>query len=188
VVIYLTSTRQAKIEGARDAIQAVAAINARFQNSEIRVVDLGDVGPRMPMTEAAIIEGARLRVQTLLERDREARRDDRLIVGLEGGLDPVPIGGIAMYALKTWACVSDGGRWHYGAGGAVVLPERVTRQVLAGRELGEVVDEMAGEGVRGTRGAWGVLTRDLVGRRDAFRVAVISALAPFFNGAVYSRA
>ena len=43
----------------------------------------------------------------------------------------------------------------------------------------------SGASVRGTRGAWGVLTRDLVGRRDAFRLAVLAAFAPFYNSAAY---
>ena len=55
----------------------------------------------------------------------------------------------------------------------------------AGRELGDVIDEMAGEPVRGTRGAWGLLTRDLIGRRDAFTVATLAALAPFYNAQTY---
>ena len=52
---------------------------------------------------------------------------------------------------------------------------------VPGEELGDVIDELAGESVRGTRGAWGLLTCDLVGRRDAFRLAVTAAFAPFYN-------
>jgi non-canonical (house-cleaning) NTP pyrophosphatase len=101
----------------------------------------------------------------------------------EGGLDLLPsnCGG---YVLKTWAAVTDGRRWGYGAGGAILVPDHVTRQVLGGRELGDVVDEVAGAAVRGTRGAWGVLTRDLVGRQDSFRSAILAALAPFYNPAL----
>jgi non-canonical (house-cleaning) NTP pyrophosphatase len=87
--------------------------------------------------------------------------------------------------LKTWAAATDGIRWGYGAGGAILLPDHITRQVLEGRELGDVVDEVAGSAVRGTRGAWGVLTRDLVGRQDSFRSAILAALAPFYNPALY---
>jgi inosine/xanthosine triphosphatase len=87
--------------------------------------------------------------------------------------------------LKTWAAVTDGTRWGYGAGGAILLPDHVSHQVLAGRELGDVVDQVAGAAVRGTRGVWGVLTRDLVGRQDSFRSAILAALAPFYNPALY---
>jgi non-canonical (house-cleaning) NTP pyrophosphatase len=87
--------------------------------------------------------------------------------------------------LKTWAAATDGMRWGFGAGGASVLPDAMARQVLNGRELGDVVDEVAGAAVRGTRGAWGVLTLDLIGRQDSFRSAILAALAPFYNPAIY---
>ena len=67
------------------------------------------------------------------------------------------------------------------------VPDDIAREVRAGRELGDVIDEMAGEPVRGTRGAWGLLTRDLIGRRDAFTVATLAALAPFYNAGAYAR-
>jgi non-canonical (house-cleaning) NTP pyrophosphatase len=82
--------------------------------------------------------------------------------------------------------VTDGQRWGYGAGGAVLVPAAVAERVLAGEELGDVIDALAGAPTRGTRGAWGVLTRDLVGRRDAFRLAVLAAFAPFYNRSVWT--
>jgi non-canonical (house-cleaning) NTP pyrophosphatase len=78
--------------------------------------------------------------------------------------------------------VTDRIRW---AGGAIVLPEAIARQVLNGRGLGDVIDEMAGTAVRGTRGAWGVLTLDLIGRQDSFESAIMAALAPFDNHVLY---
>jgi non-canonical (house-cleaning) NTP pyrophosphatase len=83
--------------------------------------------------------------------------------------------------LQTWAAVTDGQRWGYGAGPSLALPPDVADSVTAGEELGDVIDRLAGSQVRGTRGAWGLLTRDLIGRRDAFRLAVLAAFAPFYN-------
>jgi len=55
-----------------------------------------------------------------------------------------------------------------------------------GDQLANAVDEFAGsKGIRDAQGAWGVLTRDLVTRRDAFRLAVINAFAPFYNFEAY---
>ncbi len=137
----------------------------------------------MPMTDRAILDGARLRAQTLFGRT-SSTPDVQLAIGVEGGLDPLPIDG-NRYVLKTWAAVTDGASWGYGAGGAILLPDTVTRQVLAGRELGDVIDEVAGAAVRGTRGAWGILTLDLVDRQDSFTAAILAALAPFYNPALY---
>jgi inosine/xanthosine triphosphatase len=183
MLIVVGSTRLAKVEAARAAINTIARVDERFRQSIVQPVDVTDVAPTMPMTDRAILDGARLRAQTLIDRSSPTR-DVQLTIGVEGGLDPLPING-GGYVLKTWAAVTDGTRWGYGAGGAILLPDHITRQVLAGRELGDVIDEVAGAAVRGTRGAWGVLTRDLVGRQDSFTAAILAALAPFYNPALY---
>jgi non-canonical (house-cleaning) NTP pyrophosphatase len=138
----------------------------------------------MPLTEHHILEGACRRAQALLSR-APAAADAWLAIGVEAGFDPLPVDH-SRYALKTWVAATDGRQWGYGAGGAFVVPDRIARAVMAGAELGDVIDELAGAPVRGTRGAWGVVTRDLVGRRDAFEIAVLGALAPFYHPALFS--
>ena len=184
MIVLLGSTKPAKVDGARDALQAIAAVDPRFANPDIRTVDLTHVAPRMPMTVAEIVNGARLRAEALVQHP-SFRAGETFAIGLEGGLNPVDLSDRLLLALHTWAAATDGEAWGFGAGGAVTIPPRVARRVLAGEELGDVVDQLAGAPTRGTRGAWGVLTRDLVGRRDAFRVAVLAALAPFYNSAAY---
>jgi inosine/xanthosine triphosphatase len=183
MLIVVGSTRPAKVEATRAAIEVVARVDDRFNSATIQSMDLTSIAPMMPMTDRAILEGARLRAQTLLDRTSPAPQA-QLTIGVEGGLDPLPTDG-GRYVLKTWAAVSDGTRWGYGSGGAILVPDTVTREVLAGRELGDVIDEVAGAAVRGTRGAWGILTRDLVGRQDSFTTAILAALAPFYNPALY---
>ena len=183
MLIIVGSTRSAKVEAARAAIALIARVDERFGQATLQSVDLTEIAPTMPMTDGAILEGARLRAQTLIDRASPAQRP-HLTIGLEGGLDPLPSRD-GRYALKTWAAATDGTRWGFGAGGAIVLPDAMARQVLNGRELGDVVDEVAGVAVRGRRGAWGVLTLDLIGRQDSFRSAILAALAPFYNPAIY---
>ena len=185
MLIVVGSTRPAKVQAARAAVDAIALIDERFRQSTIQPVDVTDVAPRMPMTERAILEGAHIRAQTLIHKTCTIGGAQSLLaIGVEGGLDPLPING-DHYVLKTWAAVTDGTGWGFGAGGAIVLPDVVARDVLEGRELGDVIDELAGSAVRGTRGAWGVLTLDLIDRQDSFRSAILAALAPFYNPALY---
>jgi inosine/xanthosine triphosphatase len=184
VIILLGSTRPAKVDGARDALAAIAAIDERFRTPDIRTFDLTNIAPRMPMSEAEIVCGARTRALALVE-DPAFVAGESFAVGLEGGLNALDVPDAHLFALHTWAAVTDGRHWGYGAGGAVVIPRAVMTRVLAGEELGDVVDGLVGAPTRGTRGAWGVLTRDLVGRRDAFRLAVLAAFAPFYHPAAY---
>ncbi len=185
MVIIVGSTRPAKVEAVRDAIVAIARVDERFGHARIQSVDLTDVAPTMPMTDRAICDGARLRAQTLQERASGiVGAEPSLSIGLEGGLDPLPTDS-GRYVLKTWAAATDGVGWGFGGGGAILLPDDVTRRVLDGHELGDVIDQVARAAVRGTRGAWGVLSLDLIGRQDSFRSAVLAALAPFYNPTLY---
>jgi len=184
MIILLGSTRAAKVDGAREALAAIGSIDERFASAEVRLLDLGAVGPAMPMTEAAIVEGARIRAAALIAHAQAL--GPFLAIGLEGGLDPLPVAGETHWMLRTWACVTDGTRWTFGAGGVAPVPQSLAEGVEAGRELGDLIDALAGPGTRSGRGAWGVLTRDLISRRDAFRIATLAALAPFYNAPAYS--
>lgn len=184
--ILVGSLRPAKIDGVREALAAVSALDPAFADAQLRSVDLTEIAPRMPMSQAQIVAGARRRAAALSAAP-EFRRGQTLAIGLEGGLHPIDVGGAEVFTLETWAAVTDGAQWGYGAGGSLEVPVAIAARVRRGEELGDIMDELTGESVRGTRGAWGVLTRDLVGRRDAFRLAVIAALAPFYNRPAYAR-
>lgn len=178
MIVRIGSTRPAKVEGAREALAAIARIDPRFADLELESHDLTAIAPRQPMSLGEILDGAATRARALLSPASEAA----FAVGVEGGLHQIRPD---VWSLQSWAAVTDGRRWGYGAGPALVLPEGVVGRVQGGEELGDVIDGLAGHGVRGTRGAWGVLTLDLIGRRDAFRLAVLAAFAPFYNSTAW---
>jgi len=177
ILIVLASTSPAKVDAVQRAVDRIASINRAFHNATIRTLDVTGIAPRMPMSDRETLDGARLRAMTAA---RSAAQPPFVAIGLEGGLTDEP-----MMTLTSWAAATDGERWGFGAGGRIVLPDAVVRQVKAGRELGDVIDEIAGAQIRGTRGAWGWLTRDLIGRRQALLTATIAALAPFYNRELY---
>jgi inosine/xanthosine triphosphatase len=182
LVIVVASTRPAKVDAVRAAIDRIAAIDSAFQHITLELVDAGAVGPAMPMSDRETLAGAIARAEAVARTTSPSF----LAIGLEGGFAPMPAEGTRPATiLVSWAAATDGTRWGYGCGGSILVPDAIAREVLGGRELGDVIDEMAGEPVRGTRGAWGLLTRDLIGRRDAFTVATLAALAPFYNPGAY---
>ncbi len=164
------------MDAVRRAVERISALDSSFSKATLRTLDVTGVSPKMPMTDRETLDGARLRAQTA----SRGLAQPFIAIGLEGGLSSEP-----MVTLTSWAAATDGTRWGFGAGGRIVLPESVVAQVNAGRELGDVIDEMAGAGIRSTRGAWGWLTRDLVGRRQALLTATLAALAPFYNSQLY---
>jgi inosine/xanthosine triphosphatase len=177
VIVIVASTSPAKVDAVRRAVERIGAFDRSFGNATVRTVDVTGIAPAMPMTDQETLDGARLRAQTATR----GLTPPFIAVGLEGGLSSDPL-----VTLTSWAAATDGTRWGFGAGGRIVLPEAVLAQVKAGRELGAVIDEMAGKGTRSSRGAWGWLTRDLVGRRHALLTATLAALAPFYNSQLYS--
>ena len=192
-VVAVGSTRLPKVQAVRQALEAFGAAldpNAQF---EVIGVDVPSGVSHTPRSRAELMAGARGRAETLMGLARERGERWRYFVGLEGGLDVVHEGalrekGRRWVFLESWAFVSDGaGRESFGQAGGVVLPDLLAEEVLGrGTELSAAIDAYAGgHGIRDAQGAWGVLTRGIISRQEAFRIAVIHAFAPFFNAPLY---
>ncbi len=184
VLVAVGSLRRPKLEAVREAL---AAISTQFRlGGSFDVVGVGvpsGVG-HTPLSREEMMTGARQRAENLVRMARERSESWKYFVGLEGGVDVIQERGARRVFLENWACVLDAsGRESYGRSGAIVLPEPLVKTVVdEGVELSEAIDAFAGSsGIRDAQGAWGVLTGNLITRQDAFRVAVISAFAPFFR-------
>lgn len=188
IVVAVGSTRRPKLNAVWEALTIIGpTLDANAPFEVIGEEAESGVG-HTPLSRAEIMSGARHRADVLEHRAREGGLPWRFFLGLEGGLDVVSVNGRRLVFLENWAYVSDGkGRAAYGQSGGVLLPDALTQEVLdRGTELGIAIDNFAGEhGIRDAQGAWGVLTRNLITRQDAFRVAVITAFAPFYNVALY---
>ena len=182
--IAVGSRRAPKLAAVREALEAVGPLlhpKARF---EVKGFEVATGVGHTPRSRAELMAGARGRCEALILGGTEGA----YFVGLEGGLDVVGENGRRLVFLESWAFVSDaGGRGFYGRSGGILLPEALAVEVLdRGAELSHAIEAYTGmKGVRDSQGAWGVLTRNLINRQESFRVAVISAFAPFFNAQLY---
>lgn len=136
------------------------------------------------------MRGARQRAEALVRVAREERKAWNYFVGLEGGLEVLQEDRARRVFLESWAYVSDGTRGYYGRSGGIEVPEELAHEVLErGFELSDAIDRYAGAiGIRDGLGAWGVLSGELIPRHESFRLAVVTAFAPFYNGRMYGRA
>lgn len=190
VYVAVGSTRRPKLNAVWEALTVFGP--TLDPNAEYEVVGIearSGVG-HTPLSRAELMAGARQRAEALVRMAHERREPWQYFVGLEGGLDVVEEDGERRVFLQSWAYVTDGSRRSaYGQSGSIPIPEELARRVVdEGVELAEAIDKFAGgQGIRDAQGAWGVLTRNLITRQDAFRVAVINAFAPFFNAALYRR-
>jgi inosine/xanthosine triphosphatase len=188
MIIAVGSTRRPKLDGVRDAMADLGPHldpNAQF---EIVGVEAPSGVRDTPLSRAEMMTGARNRAEHLRRIAIERREPRAYFIGVEGGLEIVRDRGARLVFLENWAYVLDQeGRGSFGQSGAVAVPEPLAARVVdEGVDLAEAVDAFAGtHGIRDAQGAWGVLTRDLVTRRGAFRLAVINAFAPSYNVEAY---
>jgi inosine/xanthosine triphosphatase len=191
IPVAVGSLRQPKLNAVRDALSAIGERLVPGACYEVIGVDVPSGVRHTPLSSAETMAGARARVEALQALACQRGESWRYFLGLEGGLDLVDDAGRRRVFLQSWACVSDGdGRTGWGQAGSILLPDALAGEVVdRGVELGVAIDRFAGShGIRDSQGAWGVLSRGLIMRRDAFRVAVCNAFAPFFNAELYCRA
>jgi inosine/xanthosine triphosphatase len=157
-------------------LAAVERALAPTREATVEAVPVGSGVAEQPMGHGETRAGARRRAERALP-------GYDLGVGIEGGVAE-KYGGLW---LVMWAAVTDGGRWGWGSGPSLVLPDRIADRVRAGEELGPVMDEVLGEDdVARNQGAAGALTAGSIDREEALASAVAGALGPFVTGH-YSR-
>jgi inosine/xanthosine triphosphatase len=192
VQIAVGSQRKPKLGAVSAALDSIGTLLDPKATFEVVGVEVKSGVSLTPSSRAELMLGAKQRAEQLVRVGRQRGANWRFYVGLEGGLDVLQATGSdeRRVFLESWAYVTDGGRGFWGRSGALEIPEELAREVLdRGVELSIAIDRFAGAvGIRDAQGAWGVLTRDLIGRQEAFRIAVIAAFAPFYNATLYGAA
>ncbi len=188
VYVAVGSTRRPKLNAVWEALSVFGpALDPDAQFEVVGVEVPSGVG-HTPASRVELMRGARQRADSLAKLALERKESWRYFVGLEGGLDVVEQADTGRRVfLESWAYVSDSVRGHFGRSGGIEIPALLAGEVLErGVELSMAIDRFSGAvGIRDAQGAWGVLSSNLITRQDAFRVAVVSAFAPFYNSKMY---
>ncbi|CAM3150622.1 DUF84 family protein [Filibacter tadaridae] len=101
-------------------------------------------------------------------------REGVIGIGLEGGVRMI---GKQMYMCNWGAIVLPDGTRFTAGGAQIPLPQEIAMEVLAGKELGPVVDDyFQASGIRTKEGAMGMLTAHAVNRKELF-VHILQLLA-----------
>ena len=186
-IVAVGSTRKPKLNAVSEALNTFASVLEPHAQFEVVGLEVDSGVGHTPSTCTELMRGARQRAEALVRHAREKGENWKYFVGLEGGLEVLEENGDRRVFLESWAYVTDGGRGHFGRSGGVEIPAALAHEVLEkGVELSVAIDKFAGDvGIRNAQGAWGVLSRNLITRQEAFRVAVIAAFAPFYNEKMY---
>jgi inosine/xanthosine triphosphatase len=188
--IAVGSTRAPKLNAVKEAVVLIAPLLGDEVVMDVAGYEVESGVSHTPASREELMQGARQRVENLHGSLRVKDKPADFLIGLEGGLDLIVESGVRRVFLESWAYVSNGNRGHFGCSGSIELPEALAEDVLLREtELALAIDQFAGAvGIRDGQGAWGVLSRNLITRQESFRLAVVSAFAPFYNAKLYRAA
>ncbi len=187
MIIAIGSTRKPKVEAVKSIFRHLAdELLPQGDRMDFRPVAADSGIGAMPLSLHELMQGARNRA--LDARRKIQNAETSFSVGLEGGFFRTEAAASEPgYFLQSWVYVWSEGGGSFGCSAAVPVPQAVVRAVVEGGvELGEVIDDFAGKvGVRDHGGAFEVFTAGRIHRKQSYEMALICALAPFYNRRLY---
>jgi inosine/xanthosine triphosphatase len=174
-LVIVASTNPVKSQAVRGGFESIfpgAPLQVEMAAAESGV-------RRQPLSDQETLEGARLRAQHAALLRPEAD----YWVGVEGGVEEDAQGSFSAFA---WVVVLSREREGKGRTGAFFLPQPVADLLRQGLELGEADDRVfQRSNSKQENGAIGLLSGNAIDRAGLYRDAVIFALLPFKNPALY---
>lgn len=166
LIISVGSTNPVKVEAASTAFKQY------YPDCEIFSQQVSSGIAEQPMSEEETVQGATNRALAALEYGDFG-------VGLEGGV--TMIDGV-MFECAWCVVVDKIGKKGMGGGLYFELPKKVADKIMAGGELGPIMNELTGEdNVKEKSGAIGIFTRGKLDRKTAYVQLVTSALIKFVS-------
>lgn len=171
--IIVASKNPVKINAVKEGFQSF------FPQVKVIGVSVESGVSDQPMSDGETLLGARNRVKNAKSEVSSAD----FWVGIEGGVERNSAG-LTAFAWVVIENTKDSGEARTTT---FRLPEKVTRLIDQGLELGHANDQIFGEhNSKQNSGAVGLLTRDKITRTELYRQAVQLALIPFINKELYS--
>jgi inosine/xanthosine triphosphatase len=176
MTVVVASTNPVKVNAAVGGLQRMFPQFAFVEKSVTVSSGVAD----QPLSDEETLAGALNRVRNA----RAAQPQADFWIGIEGGVAPMD-GGLAAFA---WVAVRSGDQLGKARSGAFFLPPAVRELVEKGIELGTADDIVFGRtDSKRAGGAIGLLTDNVVDRRQLYEQAVVLALVPFKNENLYRR-
>jgi inosine/xanthosine triphosphatase len=176
ITLVIASTNPVKIQAAVDGFQRL------FPGSELNIVAVNVPSgvAQQPMSDEETLRGALNRSANA----QAAHPHAAYWIGIEGGIEPI---GQEMIAF-AWIVVRSKEMIGKGRTGTFFLPPAVAELIRQGKELGEADDIVFGRtNSKQDNGAVGLLTDNVIDRAQLYEHAMILALIPFKNEALYAQ-
>jgi len=168
MLIAVGSTNNVKIEATKRAFSKF------YENISVVGVNVDSGVSAQPINEQAF-QGALNRANNALKIVKDADFG----VGIEGCVMKIFD---KYYCTGFVVIISKSGEMHTGFSGWFECPPKILPRLLAGEELGLLMDEVSGKkNIKYNEGAIGILTRGVVSRTDLYEHGIIMALTGFLT-------
>ncbi|MFV7785749.1 MULTISPECIES: inosine/xanthosine triphosphatase [Shewanella] len=180
ISITVGSTNPVKIGAARQALSLL------FPDAEIRCQGIhapSGVAPQ-PMTDEETREGAinRARYCAQMGQENEQLKAD-LYIAMEGGVDLFDHGA----ATYAYMAIIHNNELSIGRSAQLPLPGKVYQALVAGEELGDVMDRLFNTvNIKQKGGAIGLFTQGRASRESVYTQAIVLAMAPILNPELFA--
>jgi inosine/xanthosine triphosphatase len=174
ITLVIASTNPVKLQAATNGFQGL------FPGSELNVIaaNVPSGVTHQPLSDDETLRGALNRSANA----QAAHPNADYWIGIEGGIQPIE----QEMAAFAWIVVRSKEMIGKGRSGTFFLPPAVTELIRQGKELGEADDIVFGRSnSKQENGAVGLLTDNVIDRAQLYEHAMILALIPFKNVALY---
>lgn len=170
------------VVGSKNPVKLNATINVMeriYDDLTVSSLDVDSEIPDQPFGMEQTVNGA-------VNRAKNAYSDNfDLSVGIESGLIEVPKT-LTGYMDIQWCAIFDGNQITIGASSGFEYPPSVINQVLAGVEVGDVMDQVTGiDDLGQKKGAVSHLSHDMLNRTQNTEECVLTAMIPRMNSEIY---
>ncbi len=170
-MIAVASANPAKINAVQQCFSEVFPT----QSIDIRGLAVPSGVAAQPMTSAETLLGAQNRLQAL-----KTQLQADFYVSIEAGLE--------QDLTFAWMLIEHQGQLSKARSASLMLPPAALAKLRQGAELGDVMDQLFGtENIKQAGGAIGLLTGNRLSRSSVYHQALILALIPVLNPALFPK-
>ena len=175
--VLVGSKNPVKIDAVKEAFSFY------FKSLEVIGRDVDSKVSDQPIDDETF-KGAKNRAKALVKLAKEENLSADYFVGIEGGIIEEHD---QWFALGCICILNNKGEASFGTSALFPLPSIIVDELLNGKELGHVIDEIAkDENTKQKGGAIGYLTNGIITRKELYKQGIISALVRFLHPQLYS--
>ncbi len=175
--VLVGSQNPVKIHSVKDAFEKY------FENVEVIGFKVNSKVSDQPVNEETF-EGAKNRAFELINKNKKDNLNADYFVGIEGGIIQIYSKWFAFGCM----CIADkDGKTGFGTSAHFELPKGIIDELLNGKELGDVMDEIQNKfNTKQKHGAIGYFTNGVLGRTELYVPGLITALIPLLHQELFT--